>query len=141
MSLNGIRFFNEHPSFKISEVTKFKKWIINVIQGENFDLNSLNIILIDKTALLKLNKEFLERDHDTDVITFDQSEQKGVVEGEIYVSVDVVKENAKHFKVKQMEELRRVVIHGVLHLLGFDDNSDKSKKLIRDKENQYLDIF
>lgn len=141
MSLNGIRFFHEHPSFKISEVTKFKNWIIKVIQKENFELNSLNIILVEKTALLKLNKEFLDRDYHTDVITFDQSDQKGVIEGDIYISVDVIKENAKRFRVKQMEELRRVIIHGVLHLLGYDDNSNNSKKLIRDKENQYLYIF
>ena len=141
MNSSGIRFFNEHPSFKISGITKIKKWIIRVIQREQYKLNSLNVILVKNRVLLKLNKEYFGRDNHTDVITFDQSEQKGMIEGEIYISADIIKENAKHYKVKQMEELRRVIIHGVLHLLGFDDDSDKSKRLIREKENQYLNIF
>ena len=136
-----VAFFIKHPSFYPKEIIKIKEWIHKVVNREKYELQSLNVIILSDKALLKLNKDYLKHDYYTDVLSFDQSENKRVIEGEIYISGDRIKENAIAFKVKQMEEFRRVIIHGVLHLLGYKDKTEKDKKLIKQKEDQYLNIY
>ena len=101
-------------------------------------LGELGITFGSDDYVLKLNQEYLDHDYYTDIITFDYVEQ-GIVSGDIVISIDRVRENAKEFGVSFTEELNRVIIHGVLHLLGYRDTSDEEKTKMREKENYHLE--
>lgn len=88
----------------------------------------------------KINKNYLNHEYDTDVITFTYDNDKGNLDGEIFVSPETVKKNAKFYNVSQVQELKRVIIHGCLHLAGYNDRTKKQKELMRNKENYYLGI-
>ena len=105
-----------------------------------FKLEEINYVFCDDEYLHKLNLEFLNHDTLTDIISFDYSIGK-LIQGDIFISVDRVKDNAKDFAVSVSEELNRVIIHGVLHYCGFKDKTDADAKLMREKENYYLDIL
>ncbi len=98
----------------------------------------LNVIFCSDAFLLEMNKNFLDHDTFTDIITFDLSESKKALEGEIYISVERVKENAKIFKTTYTDELHRVIFHGVLHLCGFKDKKEKDQKVMRENEDYCL---
>ncbi len=101
----------------------------------------LNIIFCTDTYLLEMNKNFLDHDTFTDIITFDLSESKKAMEGEIYISVQRVKENARIFKTTYTDELHRVIFHGVLHLCGFKDKKEKDQKVMRENEDYCLEHY
>ena len=133
----SINFFKEDISVKIIEQKKIKSWIKFAIENEGFFCGDLSFIFCSDDYLLKMNKEYLDHDYFTDIITFNYVEDKNVY-GDIFISVDRVKENANEYSVSFEEELKRVIIHGVLHLIGFDDK-DKSLKLqMTQKEDEYL---
>jgi len=129
--------FNYETEFRLDEETKVSQWISNVILSENLKEGEINYIFCDDGYLHKLNVEFLEHDTLTDIISFDYSVGKEL-HGDIYISIERVADNAKDFKVEVLEELKRVMIHGVLHYCGFKDKTDKDAKLMREKENHYL---
>lgn len=133
-----IQFFAEDVEYTIPNPTKAKRWLKFVIENEGFTLNQLNYIFCSDEYLLNMNREHLQHDYYTDIITFDTSDEEKQVEGEIYISTDRVKENAETAEVKFDEELRRVIVHGVLHLVGYSDEDEVLKVKIRDKEDFYL---
>lgn len=133
-----IQFFAEDVEHELSNPTKARRWLKFVIDQEEHDLNSLNYIFCSDEYLLNMNREHLNHDYYTDIITFDTSDDAKQIEGEIYISIDRVNENAATNEVKEEEELRRVMVHGVLHLLGYKDETDMEKEKIRDKEDYYL---
>lgn len=131
-----IEFYSEN-NFELRQEEDIKVWLANVIESEGNQLGELTYVFCDDAYLLKLNKEFLHHDTLTDIITFDNSLGKEV-HGEIYISTERVEENAGIFKVTFLEELARVLVHGVLHLCGYSDKSDLDKKQMRAKEDLYL---
>lgn len=112
-------------------------WLERVIQSEGKSAGKITMILCSDDFLHKMNKEYLDHDYYTDIITFDYSE-RGVVSGELYISYDRVKENAKTFSVATERELYRVLVHGVLHLCGYKDKTDAQARIMRSKEDEKL---
>jgi len=116
-----------------------KTFLQKKIKSEKRQLGSLNYIFCSDKELLQINQSFLNHDYYTDIITFDLSDTKtNIIEGEIYISTDRVKENSKNFDTKLINELHRVVFHGVLHLCGYKDKSPQDQKIMRKKENAWL---
>jgi rRNA maturation RNase YbeY len=138
MSETIIEFNKANLSFELKHKTKLRAWIEETIKMEGFNLEHLSYVFCDDKYLLKLNKEYLNHDTYTDIITFDYGEKKGMINGEIYISIDRVKANAKEFKIYFINELHRVMIHGILHLCGYKDKTLKLQKDMRAKEDFYL---
>jgi probable rRNA maturation factor len=136
-----LKFFSEEIIFKAPHPLKTSKWIKSVSKSEGYIIGDLNYIFCSDEYLLEINKQYLEHDYYTDIVTFDNSEEEGKVEGDIFISVDRVRENAENLKVDFDIELRRVLIHGLLHLIGFDDTTDELKKQMRKKEDECLLLF
>ncbi len=132
--------FNYETNFKLKEEVKLFNWIQTCIENEGCELGEINYIFCDDPYLLKLNIEFLQHDTLTDIISFDNSLGK-LINGDVFISVDRVQENAQKFKVSFDDELHRVMIHGVLHYVGYKDKSSEEKKIMRNKENEYLNII
>ena len=133
-----INFFNQVSESLQECPENTLPWITAVIQEENFVEGDINYIFMNDEMLLELNKKFLDHDTYTDIITFDLSEKENVVSGEIYISTDRVIENAAKYNVIYPEEMHRVLIHGILHLCGYNDKSEEEKEEMRAKENYYL---
>tara|TARA_B100000902_G_scaffold12252_1_gene14934 strand:- start:69560 stop:69982 length:423 start_codon:yes stop_codon:yes gene_type:complete len=115
-------------------------WIKRVINMEKSELNEINYIFCNDDFLLRKNKKYLNHDNFTDIITFDYSE-KDKITSDIMISIDRVRENSIIFEKSFEEELYRVMVHGVLHLLGYDDKTNKDKTIMRKKEDIYLNII
>lgn len=133
MSLNY--YFEEIDEFTFSEKTN--EWIEKIIQSEKKEAGDISFVFCSDHYLLGINKEFLNHDYFTDVITFDYVEGDKI-SGDIFISIDRVKENAETFNVTYKNELNRVMIHGILHLLGYKDKSVQEKQLMTQKEDEYL---
>ena len=134
-----INYFSS-TSFSIKDKPRLTSWIEEVINKESRLLEELVFNFCSDESLLKINKEFLKHDTLTDVITFDYSASKAV-SGEVFISVDRVRENAKEFHQDFNDEIRRVMIHGVLHLCGYKDKTPKDKALMSEMENRHLAFF
>jgi rRNA maturation RNase YbeY len=136
-----INFFSEKVRFKLPAPQKTRSWIKKVIDQEGRELGSLNIIFCSDSYLLKLNQDHLNHDTLTDIITFDYTEgPKSPLSGDIFISIHRVRENASKFDNSFDAELHRVIIHGVLHLLGYTDKSKSQKSTMRIKEDAYLSL-
>jgi probable rRNA maturation factor len=135
-----IRFFYEETEFKIEYPRKTAKWINEAIKREKKSLQNISYIFCSGLYLLRLNQEFLRHNTLTDIITFDHSEGKSI-SGELYISIDRVKENATKFNSQFRDELLRVMIHGVLHLVGYGDKNPKDISTMRKKEEAYLSLW
>ncbi len=136
----SIFFHKEGINFKIREKQKIRQWIKKVIENEGKELGELNIILTRDKELLELNKTFLSRKYLTDVITFEYSHEKKI-SGDIYLSIERVRENALKFNERVNKEILRVIIHGILHLMGYSDKKDDEQKKMRQKEDECLYMF
>ncbi|HEY0741119.1 MAG TPA: rRNA maturation RNase YbeY [Chryseosolibacter sp.] len=134
----SVNFFSQTLPFKVPFPRKTASWIKSAVLKEKHSLQELNFIFCTDQELHQINLEYLNHDTLTDIITFDNSETQGVIEGDIYISVERVRENAEVFKKAFDNELHRVMIHGVLHLLGYQDKTSSQKKAMRDKEDFYL---
>ncbi len=130
--------FNYETDFSLSSEKNLSKWIVNVISSEGFKLEEINYVFCDDDYLHKLNVEFLSHDTLTDIISFDYSVGK-IIQGDIFISIERVTDNAKDFGVSFNEELNRVLVHGVLHYCGYKDKTDSEAKVMRSKENLYLE--
>ncbi|MGK0458132.1 MAG: rRNA maturation RNase YbeY [Polaribacter sp.] len=132
--------FNYETNFKLKNEKSLENWIQKVIADHDCEEGELNYIFCDDTYLHKLNVEFLQHDTLTDIISFDNSIGK-LINGDVFISVDRVADNAKDFKVSFREELERVMIHGVLHYLGFKDKTEEDQKEMTLQENKALFIL
>ena len=136
-----VNFFYE-DDFNLSLNKKeVRFWIKNVVKKENKKLSYLNFVFCTDSYLLELNQKYLKHNSLTDVIAFDFSESKKTIEGDVYISVDRVKENAKKYSPSFKKELLRVLIHGVLHLIGYKDKTKEQKKIMASKENVFVSVF
>jgi probable rRNA maturation factor len=129
--------FNYETTFQIEDEIRLEKWIENVAAEKGFEVGEINYIFCDDEYLLKLNLEFLKHDTLTDVISFDNTLGK-LINGDIFISVERVVENAKEYNDSFEDELHRVMVHGVLHYMGFKDKSDDEIKQMRTAENSAL---
>ena len=132
--------FSFESEFELLEEVRLKEWISDIIVSENFELGELSYVFCDDDYLLKLNVEFLGHDTLTDIISFDYWMGKQI-NGEIFISVERVEENASIFSVPFENELHRVMIHGVLHYCGYKDKTPEDEVLMRFKEDQALTIL
>lgn len=133
----NITFHSEDVDFHLVNEKQIIKWLQNTIKNEGRTVSELSYIFCTDDYLHKMNLEFLNHDTYTDIITFDYTEGS-VVGGDIFISIDRVKENALKFKTEFLNELSRVIVHGVLHLVGYKDKTTKEKELMRSKEDFYL---
>lgn len=134
-----INYHSEETTFSLTSPETLSSWIKQTIQIEEQVLGNLNFIFCSDAYLHKINVEYLDHDTYTDVITFPYD--ASFVEGDIFISIDRIQENAKTFEVDFDQELYRVMIHGVLHLMGYGDKSFEEKKLMTLKENRYLSLL
>lgn len=139
MAIKDISFFSEDINFTLKDKAKVRNWIADTIKSEGFKrIGELNFIFCSDEYLLDINKQYLNHDTYTDIVTFDSSEDEDVIAGDIFVSVERIRENASKFSVQERDELHRVIIHGVLHLCGFLDKKKEDKELMTAKENECL---
>ena len=132
--------FNYETDFELSDEVALETWVEMIISNKGFEPGEINFIFCDDEYLHRLNVEFLQHDTFTDVISFDNSLRK-LISGDIFISVERVKENAVEFNATLEEELHRVMIHGILHFLGFKDKSPEDEKMMRYQENGALLIL
>jgi probable rRNA maturation factor len=133
----SISFIAESINFSMPNKMDVKKWIKETINNEQKRAGDISIVFCSDDYLLKVNNEFLKHDFYTDIITFDYCEDN-LVSGDLMISIDRVKENAETQKGLFIDELHRVIIHGVLHLLGYHDKSKEDVRVMREKEDHYL---
>lgn len=132
--------FHYETDFQLNNESEYSNWINRIIISEDFIEGDINYIFCDDTYLLKLNKKYLNHDTYTDIITFDYSSAT-ILSADIYISVERVKENANRYKSDFLNELLRVMSHGVLHLCGFKDKSKEESTLMRLKEDEKIKLF
>ena len=133
-------YYNSETDFTLENQEKISVWIKNTIEGEGYKLEEVSYIFCDDALLLEKNIKYLNHDTLTDIISFDYSVGK-IISGDIFISIERVKENAKEFKVPFTEELHRVIIHGILHYCGYKDKTQEEKQEMRSKENYYLTLL
>lgn len=134
-----IQFFNQDSTFSIESEQEISSWILNTFHEESITKKiELSIIFCSDNALLAINKQFLNHDYYTDIITFPIEETATVFEAELYISIDRVKENAQDLSKIFQNELHRVIIHGVLHLCDYGDKTTEEIKIMRSKEDYYI---
>ena len=130
--------FQNISKFKVKDLRKKKLWLNSISKNEGKEIESLSFLFVDDEEMLKYNKKYLQHESYTDIITFDNSIEKRIA-GDIIISLERVNDNAKFYQVSYNYELQRVMAHGLLHLLGYNDKNKEEKKIIRKKENYYLD--
>lgn len=144
-TLSGIFFNNEDVEFNLKQKQKIKRWIKELMIKESVTLGEINYIFCSDDYLLKINLKYLSHDTFTDIITFDYSELSTSkikrISGDVFVSIDRVKENANKFNVGFENELKRVMAHGALHLIGYKDKKKEDKEEMTRKENEALELF
>lgn len=133
-----INFFEEDIAVKLKNKAGLRQWLTETITTEGYRLKELNYIFCTDAYLLQINRQYLDHDTYTDIITFDNSEIDKTIIGDIFISVERVRENALKFNAHPDTELHRVMIHGALHLLGYKDKDAASKNLMTQMEDQYL---
>lgn len=139
MALKDIQFFSEDIDFTLKEKQKVREWIGSTIKSEGFKrVAELSFVFCSDAYLLEINKQYLDHDTFTDIVTFDSSEDEDSIAGDIFISIDRIRENAEKFSVTERDELHRVIIHGVLHLCGYYDKKKDDKALMTKKEDYYL---
>lgn len=139
--LDKISFHVEEIDFELANADSIANWLEQVLEMEDKELNSLSIILCSDSYLHNLNVEYLQHDTLTDVITFPYTRAGKPIEGDIFISIDRIKENASQFNSTFQHELHRVMVHGVLHLAGYLDKTPEEATIIRAKEDFYLEQF
>ena len=132
--------FNYELDFKLEDEAVYAGWMSKVINSENKDEGEINYIFCDDEYLVEINQQYLDHDTLTDIISFDYSEGN-LLHGDIFISVERVRENAVDFNVSFEEELKRVLIHGVLHYCGYKDKTEEDVKLMRQKEEEKILMF
>lgn len=132
--------FNYELEFLLENEGQYSSWISNVISSENKKEGDINYIFCDDEYILEINKQYLDHDYYTDIISFDYS-VGNELHGDIFISIERVRENAIEFKVTFDEELKRVLVHGVLHYCGYKDKTEEEELLMRSKEDEKIKMF
>ena len=132
-----ISFHTEDILFNLTEKLKHKQWLQAVAKEEQRKIGELNYVFCSDSYLLEINQEYLQHDTYTDIVTFDNSDNPKMIEGDIFISCDRIVENAAKFGTES-SELQRVMVHGLLHLCGYKDKAKADKALMTEKENYYL---
>ena len=132
--------FNYETDYQLVSEKSYSNWISKIVGTEDGEVVQLDYIFCDDAYLLEINMKYLEHDAYTDIITFDYTDGKKIA-GDVFISIDRVKENAKTFSVSFDTELRRVMAHGVLHLLGYGDKSEDEAVIMRSKEEEKMELF
>jgi probable rRNA maturation factor len=137
----AIHFFSEEIKFDLPNKLKRKNWLKNIAKTEHYHIGELNYIFCSDEYLHQVNVDYLNHDTYTDIITFDNSDQKNLIEGDIFISIDRVKENAKNLNQIESNELSRVISHGLFHLMGYKDKTKEQAALMREKEESAIQLF
>lgn len=132
-----IRYFQEDIRFELKQKMQNNRWLKMVAGSEMRRIGVVNIIFCSDNYILDVNMRYLQHDYFTDIITFDYCE-KDILSGDLFISIDSVRENALHYGTAFADELDRVMVHGVLHLIGYDDHSEEDIAVMRQKEDYYL---
>ena len=136
-----LSFYSEDCKFEVEDKERYSRWIADASKREEVEPDTINLIFCSDNHILKINNEYLQHDYFTDIITFDYSEYEEEtkhISGDLFISIDTVRSNASTFDVTFREELDRVIIHGILHLIGYNDKSVEEQKDMRQKEDFYL---
>ncbi len=134
-----VRYYTQDTNFVYKNRLFNNRWLKTVAGSEIRKLGDINIIFCSDNYILDVNMKYLKHDYFTDIITFDYSE-KDVISGDLFISIDSVRENALFYGTEFENELHRVIVHGVLHLIGYDDHCDEDIKMMRSKEDYYLKL-
>lgn len=137
---NKINFYNEEINFTLKNKTKIRQWINSCTAAEQREIGEVTYLFGNDDYVLSANRQYLNHDYLTDILTFDYSEG-GVLQGDVIISIDRVKDNAKQFGVSMENELLRVIIHGILHLCGYKDKTKKEAAVMRSKEESCLQKY
>ncbi len=135
-----IYFHKENVETEVKEKERIRKWIEATLSSEGKEGETINIILTSNSIIKSLNKKYLKRNYTTDIIAFNYN-RGNIISGDLFLNPDTIKKNAGKYKTKFAEEILRVIIHGILHLIGYNDKSVEEKMEMREKENLYLDRF
>ena len=137
MAPESISFQFQHPSFRLRHRRSVRSWLQACAQAEGATLSSLNFLFCDDEHMLAANRQFLSHDYLTDILTFPSQSSKGL-SGDIMISVDRTRDNAKQLSLKPLDELHRVMSHGILHLIGYDDHTSEQRTRMREQEEIWL---
>ena len=134
-----VSYFLQDIDFVFKHKRLNNSWLKLVAESEIKKLGNLNIIFCSDNYILDVNVKYLGHDYFTDIITFDYCE-KNILSGDLFISIDTVRDNAEFYKTEFKDELNRVIVHGLLHLIGYDDHTPEEQKIMREKENYYLEL-
>ncbi|MCI9245256.1 MAG: rRNA maturation RNase YbeY [Alistipes sp.] len=135
-----IRYYTDDCSYRLPQKRRTAAWLRAVAESEGYTLGDVNYIFCSARRLLEMNRQYLGHDYFTDVITFDYSDRKGsrVVSGDVFIDVETVADNARQYGATRLQEMRRVVVHGLLHLCGQRDKTPRANRQMHSKEDKYL---
>lgn len=135
-----VRYYNDSCTYRLPQKRLTAEWLRGVAESEGYTLGDVSYIFCSAERLLEMNRQFLGHDYYTDVITFDYSDRKGArtVSGDVFIDVETVADNARLYGAPRLEEMRRVVVHGVLHLCGQNDKTPRTNAQMHRKEERYL---
>ena len=138
-----VRYYNDDTTYRLPQKRRTAQWLAQVAADEGFTLGEVTYIFCSAQRLLAMNRQFLGHDYFTDVITFDYSDRKGTrtVAGDIFIDVETVADNARQYDATTLEEMRRVVVHGLLHLCGQKDKTPRANAQMHRKEDKYLKFW
>jgi len=134
------KIYYKNVKFRLGKTSNIKDWIVQVIRSENKRAGDLNFFFIGDDEMKEINLEFLKHEYTTDVIAFNYG-HKDIISGEIYMSIKTIRRNSKIYKTRLKDEVLRVMIHGVLHLIGYNDGEKVERRMMKEKENYYLELI
>lgn len=134
-----VSYFLQDIDFVFKHKRLNNSWLKLVAESEIKKLGNINIIFCSDNYILDVNVKYLGHDYFTDIITFDYCE-KDILSGDLFISIDTLRDNAEFYKTEFNDELNRVIVHGLLHLIGYDDHTPEEQKIMREKENYYLEL-
>lgn len=137
----AIQFFEEDIKFTLKEKNKYKRWLKAIAENDGYKITDLNYIFCTDEYLHKINLDYLNHDTYTDIITFDNSEEEKLIEGDIFVSIERIIDNAEKLESGVEKEIQRVMSHGLLHLMGYKDKNKKDKKIMREMEDRCISLY
>ncbi len=135
-----VSYYFENTDFKLKDKTRIRRWLKLVAESEIFTLGNISVIFCSDNYILDINNRYLQHDYFTDIITFDYTE-KNKISGDLFISVDSVRENSIEYGTAFVDELHRVIVHGILHLIGYDDHTEEEVRVMRAKEDYYLSLY